>query len=83
VAILAFKPSADGNPDHFMLRLQEIAGSATKFALHSALKIGAVAETAMTEDVILQPGLNVDDIDIGAHETLTLQLTIPRNKNDL
>jgi hypothetical protein len=83
VAILAFKPSADGNPDHFMLRLQEIAGSATKFALRSALKIDAVAETAMTEDVILHSGLNADDIDIGAHETLTLQLTISRDKNAL
>jgi len=36
----------------------------------------------MTEDVILHPGLNEDDINIGAHETLTLQLTIPHSKND-
>jgi hypothetical protein len=83
VAILAFKPSADGNPDHFTLRLQEIAGSAAKCALHSSLRISAVAETAMTEDVILHPGLNAGEINIGAHETLTLQLTIPHNSNDL
>jgi hypothetical protein len=83
VVILAFKPSADGNPDHFTLRLQEIAGNATTCAIHSALRISAVAETAMTEDVILHPGLNESHIDIGAHETLTLQLTISRNKNDL
>ncbi|MGA3033510.1 MAG: hypothetical protein ABSD70_09515 [Terracidiphilus sp.] len=83
VAILAFKPSADGNPDHFTLRLQEIAGNATKFDLHSSLRIGAVAETAMTEDVILHPGLNESDIEIGAHETMTLQLTISHNKNEL
>jgi len=83
VAILAFKPSADGNPDHFMLRLQEIAGDATTCTLHSSLKISAVAETDMTEDALIQPGLNQSDIKIGAHESLTLQLTIPHNKNDL
>jgi hypothetical protein len=82
VAILAFKPSADGNQDHFTLRLQEIAGNATKFALHSSLRISAVAESAMTEDVTLHSGLNESDIDIGAHETLTLQLTIPHHEND-
>jgi alpha-mannosidase len=82
VAILAFKPSDDGNPDHFTLRLQEIAGNAVKCTIHSSLTINAVAETAMTEDVILHPGLNVSDINIGPHETLTLQLTIPHSKNN-
>ena len=47
VAILAFKPSDDGNPDHFTLRLQEIAGNAVKCTIHSSLTINAVAETAM------------------------------------
>jgi HSP20 family molecular chaperone IbpA len=37
----------------------------------------------MTEDVILHPGLNESDIEIGAHETMTLQLTISHNKNEL
>jgi hypothetical protein len=37
----------------------------------------------MTEDAILHPGLDQSDIDIGAHETLTLQLTILHSKNDL
>jgi hypothetical protein len=83
VAIIAFKPSDDGNPDHFTLRLQEIAGNAAKCAIHSSLRISVVAETAMTEDVILHPGLNQSDINIGAHETLTLQLTIPHSKNNL
>jgi len=83
VAILAFKPSADGNPDHYTLRLQEIVGNATKFALHSALTISAIAETAMTEDTILHAGLNQNGLDIGAHQTLTLQLTIAHNKNVL
>jgi hypothetical protein len=82
VAILAFKPSADGNPDHFTLRLQEVAGNATQCAIHSSLAISAIAETTMTEDVILHPGLDESDIHIGAHETLTLQLTIAHDKND-
>jgi hypothetical protein len=82
VAILAFKPSADGKPDHYMLRLQEIAGNATTFALHSSLSVDAIAQTSMTEDVIVKPGLNESELNIGAHETLTLQLTIPHSKND-
>ncbi|MGD0890934.1 MAG: hypothetical protein ABR923_05325 [Terracidiphilus sp.] len=83
VAILAFKPSIDGNPDHFTLRLQEIAGNAANFAVHSSLKISAVAETSMTEDVILHTALNAAEVNIGAHETLTLQLTIPHSNNDV
>jgi hypothetical protein len=82
VAILAFKPSANGNPGHFTLHLQEIAGSAANFALQSSFRISAVAETAMTEDVILHPGLNESDINLGADETLTLWLTILHSKND-
>jgi hypothetical protein len=80
VVILAFKPSDDGNPDHFTLRLQEIAGSATKCALRSSHRISAIAETSMTEDDIVHSDLNESGINIGAHETLTLQLTIPHNK---
>jgi hypothetical protein len=83
VAILAFKPSADGNSDHFMLRLQEIAGYATRCALQSSLTISDVAETLMTEDVILRPGLNAAEINIGSHQTLTLQVTIPHDNNIL
>ncbi len=83
VAILAFKPSADGNPDHFTLRLQEIAGNTTKFDLHSAFKISSLAETTMTEDVVLHPALSQSDIEIGSHETLTLQLTIAHSDNGL
>jgi hypothetical protein len=83
VAILAFKPSADGKPDHYMLRLQEIAGSATKCAIHSSLWISSIAETAMTEDVVIHPALNGSEIDIGAHQTLTLRLTIPHDMSAL
>ncbi len=82
VAILAFRPSTDGNPDHYMLRLQEIAGRDTTFSLRSELKIAGVAETSMTEDQVIHSALNLPQITIGGHETLTLQLTIPHSEND-
>jgi hypothetical protein len=37
----------------------------------------------MTEDVIVHPGLSENGIEIGAHETMTLQLTIPHGKNEM
>jgi hypothetical protein len=82
VAILAFKPSVDGNPDHYMLRLQEVAGEAQDFALASSLRIEAVDETAMTEDQVLRTGLDAKHLRIGGHETLTLLLTIPHSENN-
>ncbi|HEY2468639.1 MAG TPA: hypothetical protein VGI45_12480 [Terracidiphilus sp.] len=82
VMILAFKPSDDGNRDHYMLRLQEIAGREETFALQSSLKIAALDETSMTEDRILHPGLDQKQLRIGAHQTLTLQLTIDRQPNN-
>jgi len=82
VAILAFKPSTDANPDHYTLRLQEIAGHDTTFSLSSELKIAGAAETSMTEDQVVHSALNLSQVSIGAHETLTLQLTIPHSEND-
>ncbi|MGD0479919.1 MAG: hypothetical protein ABSA42_07100 [Terracidiphilus sp.] len=82
VAILAFKPSADGNPDHYMLRLQEVPGEEQDFALASMLKIDAVDETAMTEVQVLRTGLDAKHLKIGGHETLTLRLTIPHSENN-
>jgi hypothetical protein len=82
VAVLAFKPSADGNTDHYMLRLQEIAGKTQVFGLHSMLKIAAVDETAMTEDRVLRSGLDPTQLKIAGHETLTLRLTIPHSENE-
>lgn len=82
VAVLAFKPSDDGNPDHYMLRLQEVAGHSAVFALTSSLKITAIDETAMTEDRVLNSGLEATKLNIGGHETLTLRLTIPHSDNN-
>ncbi len=82
VAILAFRPSTDGNPDHYMMRLQEIAGRGAVFSLSSKLKVAGAAETSMTEDQVIHSALNLSQLSIGAHETLTLQLTIPHGAND-
>jgi hypothetical protein len=82
VVILAFKPSRDGNRDHYMLRLQETAGREHSFALQSSLKIEQIDETRMTEDAVLHAGVDAKQIQIGAHQTLTLLLTIPHQASD-
>ncbi len=78
VVILAFKPSTDGNAEHYTLRLQEIAGQATDVQIATALKITAAEETALTEDQVLRT-LSSSPVkaSIGAHQTMTLRLTIP------
>ncbi len=82
VSILAFKPAADGVKDHYMLRLQEVSGRGTSFSITSALKVAGAAATSMTEDRITRPEVDLSHVEIGAHETLTLELTIPHGEND-
>jgi hypothetical protein len=78
VAILAFKPSTDGNLEHYTLRLQEIAGKAAEVELKTPLKITAAEETSLTEDQVIAPvGLNPLRVHLTPHETFTLRLTIP------
>jgi hypothetical protein len=82
VVVLAFKPSVDGNRDHFALRLQEIEGKESKFAFNSPLKITSTVETSMTEEIVTGAELKVNELRIGPHETLTLQFTLPHASND-
>jgi hypothetical protein len=78
VAVLAFKPSADGNLEHYTVRLQEIAGESVDVELKTPLKITAVEETNLTEDQVTGPvALNPLRVKISPHETMTLRLTIP------
>jgi hypothetical protein len=78
VVVLAFKPSADNDPEHYMLRLQEIAGRAADVELHTPLKIAAAEERSLTEDqVLMSVPANPLRVHILPHETETLQLTIP------
>lgn len=78
VVVLAFKPSADGNSDHYTLRLQEIAGQSTSVTVTTPLKVTAVEKTNLTEDVVLpSTGSSLLQRRARPYETLTLRLTIP------
>jgi hypothetical protein len=78
VALLAFKPSADGNPEHYTVRLQEIAGNKAVTELKTPLKIAAVEETNLTENEVLRTvPVGPLRVTLSPHETMTLRLTIP------
>ncbi len=76
VVLEALKPSCDGNPDDFMLRLQEIAGKPTELELKFPLPLRSIAETTMTEDRILRSGIQEKAISISPYQTLTLRLSV-------
>jgi hypothetical protein len=78
VIMLAFKPSADEDPQHYTIRLQEIAGQESDVELKTPLNITAAERTSMTEDRDLnaEPVAPVR-IHLRPHETLTVRLTIP------
>jgi len=78
VTILAFKPSANGKPEHYILRLQEIAGKSADTEIKTPLKVTEAKLVSMAEDIELGP-LNIAPLQVHLkpHETLTLQLTIP------
>jgi hypothetical protein len=78
VILLAFKPSADQNPEHYTIRLQEIAGREAAVELKTPLTITAAEVTSMTEDRQLQSAsIAPVRVHLLPHETLTLRLTIP------
>jgi len=78
VILLAFKPSEDRDPEHYTMRLQEIAGKDSDVELTTPLKITAVEETSLTEDRDIA-GIPASPlrVHVAAHETLTFRLTIP------
>jgi hypothetical protein len=78
VAQLAFKPSADGNPEHYTLRLQEIAGKPIDAKIATTLKVAAAAIVSMTEDEEIAPAtVQPITVHLEPHETLSVRLTIP------
>ena len=78
VTILAFKPSADGKPEHYILRLQEIADKSADTEIRTPLKVTEAKLVSMTEDTELGPlSTATVKVHLNPHETLTLQLTIP------
>jgi alpha-mannosidase len=80
VEILAFKPSEDGNPEHYTIRLQEIAGKETDVDLKTPLKITEAEETSMNEDRVLGK-VSIDPLRMHLlpHETFTLRITAPHS----
>jgi hypothetical protein len=78
VAILAFKPSTDGNPEHYTIRIQEIAGKSAEAELKTTLKVTEAAIVSITEDPVLgETKINPLTLHLKPHETLTVRLTIP------
>jgi hypothetical protein len=78
VALLAFKPSTDGNPEHYTLRLQEIAGNPADAKVTTTLKVTGASVVSMTEDEeVATATLQPLSFHLKPHETLTVRLTIP------
>jgi len=78
VVLLAFKPSADGNPEHYTVRLQEIAGNEVVTELKTPLKVAVAEETNLTENEVLGAlAINPLRLTLSPHQTMTLRLTIP------
>jgi len=78
VTLLAFKPSADGKPEHYILRLQEIAGKPAEAEIKTPLKVTEAKLVSMTEDTELGPvSATPLKVLLKPYETVTLQLTIP------
>lgn len=83
VVVEDLKPSREGKPDHYMLRLQEIAGKPATVSLRFAFPILSVDATTMNENRVLLHGLSVGALQLGPYETLTLPLTVPHRNNSL
>jgi hypothetical protein len=77
VVLTAFRPSIDGDPNHYLLRLQEVAGKQTEVAITTALKISQAERTNLSEDIVLAPQTLPLKVKVGAHQTITLRVTIP------
>jgi hypothetical protein len=64
--------SEEGEAQHWVARVQEIAAATEKLQLRTHSKVVAVAEQSMTEEVVLHHSLDPDLLSIAAHQTLTL-----------
>lgn len=76
VVIEDLKPSIDGKPDDYTLRLQEISGKRTWVKLSLAFPIKAIAETSIPESRVLSSAVQADHILLTPHETLTLRVAV-------
>lgn len=78
VVVEVLKPSSDGKPEDFLLRLQEIAGKPTELSLKLPLPIRAIAETTLTEDRIVRSGIQPNAVRLSPYQTVTLRLSVVR-----
>lgn len=77
VILLAFKPSTDGDSDHYTVRLQEIAGKSTQANLATVFRVTKAEETDLTERQPLRTLSVPMQVTLRPHETMTIRLTIP------
>lgn len=76
VILETLKPSANGVAGDFLLRLQEIAGKPAELSLKFPLPLRSIAETTLSEDRVLQQGIQANAIHLSPHQTLTLRLSV-------
>jgi hypothetical protein len=76
IILETLKPSADGVPGDFLLRLQEIAGKPTELDLRFPLPLHSIAETNLNEDRVLQQGIQAKAIHLSPYQSLTLRLSV-------
>lgn len=81
VVMEVLRPSLDGNPDDYLLRLQEIAGKPAELNLKFPLPLRSIAETTLTEDVILHSDIQANSIHLSPHQTLSLRLSVAHKKD--
>ena len=77
VVLTAFRPSVDGDPNHYMLRLQEVAGKAVEVNINTPLKITQAEQTNLSEDQVGAAQNLPLKIEVGPNQTVTLRVTIP------
>ena len=78
VALLAFKPSTDSEPEHYILRLQEVAGRPADTEIKTVLKVTAASIVSMTEiEELGGVGIQPLRVHLQPHQALTVRLTIP------
>ncbi len=77
VVLTAFRPSADGDSTHYMLRLQEVAGKPAEVSINTPLKISQAEQTNLSETEAVAPQPLPLKIKVGPNQTVTLRVTIP------
>ena len=77
VALTAFRPSLDGNPTHYTIRLQEVAGIAAQVTIATPLKISQAEQVNLTEDTVISQQSLPLKFNVRPSQTVTLRITIP------